>query len=231
MVYRNIIFDFDGTLTDSRRDIAGAQLWALRQLGFDGRREEDLYPLIGKSLHETFARLLPETHHHRIPEAIQLYAEYYPPRALETTVLFPDVRETLTLLRSRGCRLAVASTKKGAGIQRATDHFGITGLFERLQGSDGIPFKPEPDVILAILSGCKWNAGETLMVGDTDGDILAGQGAGVRTCAVTYGALSREKLLACRPDYIINRISELLPVAERGAGQLSPPTSTERHAG
>ena len=230
MVYRNIIFDFDGTLTDSRRDIAGAQVWALRQLGFASHCEEDLYPLIGKSLHETFARVLPETHHHRIPDAMKLYAEYYPPRALQTTVLFPGVRETLESLHSRGHRLAVASTKRGEGIRRATDHFGITGLFDRLQGSEGIPFKPAPDVILAILSHCSWDPSETLMVGDTDADILAGQNAGVRTCAVTYGSLPREELLAHHPEYIISQISDLLPIVETGAGRLTYPLSEERHA-
>ncbi len=230
MVYRNIIFDFDGTLTDSRRDIAGAQVWALRQLGFSTHREEDLYPLIGKPLHETFARVLPETHHHRIPDVMKLYAEYYPPRALQTTVLFPGVRETLVSLQSRGHRLAVASTKRGEGITRATDHFGITGLFDRLQGSEGIPFKPAPDVILAILSACAWDPAETLMVGDTDADVQAGRNAGVHTCAVTYGSLSREELLAHHPEYIITQISGLLPIVETGADRLTYPASKERHA-
>jgi phosphoglycolate phosphatase-like HAD superfamily hydrolase len=219
MHYRNIIFDFDGTLTDSRRDIAGAQLWALRQMGFDGVQEEDLYPLIGKSLQWTFERILPPAHHHRIPEAIAFYAEYYPPRALQSTVLFPGVRETLTVLRSRGHRLAVASTKKGEGIRRATEYFGITGEFERLQGSEHMAYKPAPDVILAILSQLAWDPRETVMVGDSDVDILAGRNAGVDTCAVTYGSLSRAELLQLHPDFIIDRISDLLPIAETGGGR------------
>lgn len=218
MRYRNVIFDFDGTLTDSRRDIAGAQLWALRRMGFDGYREEELYPLIGKSLRETFEYILPPAHHHRIPEAIALYAEYYPPRALQSTKLFPGVRETLNALRSRGHRLAVASTKKGEGIRRATDHFGITGEFERLQGSENMAFKPAPDVILAILSDLAWDPHETLMVGDSDVDILAGRNAGVDVCAVTYGSLSRTELLLHHPEYMIDRISDLPPIAENGGG-------------
>ena len=230
MYYRNIIFDFDGTLTDSRQDIAGAQVWALRQLGFHTHSEEDLYPLIGKSLHETFAQVLPAAQHDRISEAIALYAEYYPPRALQTTVLFPGVRETLVLLRERGHRLAVASTKKGAGIRRATDHFGITALFDRLQGSDGIPFKPAPDVIVMILTELGWHPRETLMVGDTDADILAGKNAGVGTCAVTYGALAHEELLAHQPDYVITRITDLPSIVERNGDCTSHSLPMDRHA-
>jgi phosphoglycolate phosphatase len=209
MRFPNIIFDFDGTLTDSRKDIAGAQLWALNAMGFDGYEEHDLYRLIGKPLQETFEHLIPPEHHHRIPEAIALYAEYYPPRSLATTTLFPGVYETLHFLKARGHRLAVASTKKGAGILRVTEHFGITGFFDRLQGSDGIDFKPAPDVIHAVLDNEGWHAEETIMVGDTDADILAGQAAGVSTCAVTYGALSADELALLHPDYIIHTMSAL----------------------
>jgi len=209
MRFTNIIFDFDGTLTDSRRDIAGAQLWALQQLGVDSYREEDLYPLIGKPLHDTFASLLPHDQHSRIPEAIALYAEYYPPRALDTTVLFPGVRETLTALRQQGHRLAIASTKKGAGILRATEFFGITAFFDQLQGSDGIPFKPAPDVLHLILRAQGWDRQETIMVGDTDSDLQAGRAAGVATCAVTYGSLTREQLAVHRPDFFVEHFAEL----------------------
>jgi phosphoglycolate phosphatase len=214
MRFPNIIFDFDGTLSDSRKDIAGAQVWALRQLGFDGYREEDIYPLIGKPLQVTFERLLPHEHHARIPDAIALYAEYYPPRSLETTTLFPGVHDTLQMLKARGHRMAVASTKRGPGILRVTEHFGITNLFDRLQGSENINYKPAPDVIHAVLENEHWSPEETIMVGDTDADILAGQAAGLATCAVTYGALAAGELAALDPDYIINSITALPPIVE-----------------
>jgi HAD superfamily hydrolase (TIGR01509 family) len=230
MTFRNIIFDFDGTLTDSRRDIAGAQLWALQQLGMHTLREEELYPLIGKSLHETFSRVLPVSEYHRIPEAIALYAEYYPPRALQTTTLFPGVSAILMSLRERGHRLAVASTKKGQGILRATEHFGITGMFDLLQGSENIPFKPAPDVVLAVLRTLAWAPAETLMVGDTDADIIAGRAAGVATCAVTYGSLSRDALMAFRPDFMLDAIAGLLQVAHDGTPRMAYDPPQERQA-
>jgi HAD superfamily hydrolase (TIGR01509 family) len=173
-------------------------------------REEDLYPHIGKSLQETFAAILPDDLHGRIDEAAELYARHYPPRSLDTTVLFPGVRETLAELHASGRRLAVASTKRATGIRRATDHFGITGYFAQLQGSDGLPFKPDPAILLKVLSDQRWDPAETLMVGDTDKDVLTGRRAGVPTCAVTYGSLTREQLVAFAPDYIIDRLPELL---------------------
>lgn len=210
--YRNIVFDFDGTITDSKRDIAGAQLWVLHRLGVHRYREEDLYPHIGTSLQETFAALLPEEIHGRIDEAVELYARHYPPRSLETTSLFPGVRETLAALQASGRRLAVASTKRGSGIRRATDHFGITGHFVQLQGSDGLPFKPDPAILLKVLRDQRWEAGETLMVGDTDKDVLTGRRAGVDTCAVTYGSLTREQLMQFAPDHVVDSFPDLLPI-------------------
>jgi phosphoglycolate phosphatase len=212
MGYLNLIFDFDGTLTDSKHDIAGAQLWVLQQLGVHSFRKEDLFPFIGRTLEETFSTLLPQGLHHRIPEAAEMYAEYYRPRSLDTTKLFPGVKETLEIFLTHGKRLAVASTKRGQGIKRATDHFNITSWFVQLQGSEGMPFKPDPFIVNKIIADQKWNKDETLMVGDTDNDILAGKNAGVATCGVTYGSLTHEQLDRFKPDFIIDSFPKLLSI-------------------
>ncbi len=206
----NIIFDLDGTLVDSKRDIAGAQLWVLHQLGVDSYRLEDIYPLIGKPLTETFTKLLPPSLHHRIAEAAELYKTYYPPRALETTTLFPNVRETLDALRTMGIRLATATTKLTPGTRRVLTHLGIDSYFDQIQGSDNIPFKPDPFIINKILEDQLWERTETLMVGDTDNDIHAGKRAGIKTCGVTYGSLSKEQMQHLGPDFMIDSFPELL---------------------
>ena len=209
-VITNIIFDLDGTLVDSKRDIAGAQLWVLHQLGVDSYRPDDLYPLIGKPLTETFTKLLPSDLHHRIADAAEMYKTYYPPRALETTALFPGVKETLEALRSKGFRLATATTKLTPGTHRVLAHFGIDTFFDQIQGSDDIPFKPDPSIINKILQDQSWDRSTTLMVGDTDNDIHAGKRAGIATCGVTYGSLTKEQMTSLEPDFIIHSFPELL---------------------
>ena len=209
-VFTNIIFDLDGTLVDSKRDIAGAQLWVLHQLGVDSYQLQDIYPLIGKPLTETFMKLLPPSLHHRIAEAAELYKAYYPPRALETTTLFPHVRQTLDALRAKGIRLATATTKLTPGTRRVLTHFGIDSYFDQIQGSDNIPFKPDPFIINKILEEQSWERTETLMVGDTDNDIHAGKHANIQTCGVTYGSLSKEQMQQLEPDFIIDSFPQLL---------------------
>ena len=207
---KNIIFDLDGTLVDSKRDIAAAQRWVLVQLGVHSYQPEELYPLIGKPLSETFSTLLPADLHERIPEAIELYKDYYPPRALDTTTLFPGVKETLETLSGRGIRLATATTKLTAGTRRVLTHLGIAEHFAQIQGSDNIPFKPDPFIITKILEDQSWEKSDTLMVGDTDNDILAGKRADVPTCGVTYGSLTKEQIEQLNPDIIIHSLPELL---------------------
>lgn len=209
----NIILDVDGTLLDSKRDIAGAQQWVLTQFGVTSFRVEDLYRTIGRKLEDTFRDWLPPELHHRIPEAATMYRDYYRPRALDTTVLFPGVHRTLEELRSRGKNLAVATTKSTLTTKRILSHFRLDQFFLQLQGTDGVPYKPDPYIVNKIIADQAWQATDTLMVGDTREDMEAGKAAGVRTCGVTYGALARADLERLCPDFLIDCFDELLRIA------------------
>lgn len=80
----------------------------------------------------------------------------------------------------------------------------------RNNGSDDIPYKPDPFIVQKILTEQRWDKNQTMIVGDTASDILAGKRARVKTCGVTYGALSRREIEELQPDHIIDRFSELL---------------------
>ncbi len=209
---RNVLFDVDGTLLDSKRDIAAAQLWTYRQLGVDSLVPEDIYPHIGKPLPETFSILLPDHLHNRIPEATILYRDYYRAHAFDTTTLFPGVRNTIEALHTRGINLATATIKSTSTTARVLKHFGIDQFFRHIQGTDNGIFKPDPAIINSILAEQKWDRSETAMVGDTDKDIEVGRNAGVRTCGVTYGSFSHQQMAALNPDWIIDAFNQILSI-------------------
>lgn len=211
---KNILFDVDGTLLDSKRDIAAAQLWAFHQLGVDSLVPEDIYPYIGKPLAETFAILLPQHLHFRIAEAALTYRDHYRAHAFETTSLFPGVKETIASLHAKGINLATATIKSTETTTKVLAHFGIAQYFSDIQGTDDGVFKPDPAIVNSILARQRWDRTETIMVGDTDKDIEVGRNAGLRTCGVTYGSFTRDKMIALEPDWCIDKLAELLEIVE-----------------
>jgi HAD superfamily hydrolase (TIGR01509 family) len=210
MEIRNCVFDVDGTLLDSKRDIAAAQLWTLQQFGFHDFTAGDIYPQIGKPLKEIFATLLPVEYHARIPEAAVMYVEYYRSHALETTKLFPRVHDTLERLYRRGVRLAIATTKSTETTVRLSGHFDIKKYFTQIQGTDNMPYKPDPFILNKIIADQEWDKDETVMMGDTAMDVLTGKNAGVRTCVVTYGAFPKEQIQSLQADWTVDSFDEIL---------------------
>jgi HAD superfamily hydrolase (TIGR01509 family) len=211
---KNFIFDIDGTLLDSKRDIAGAQLAALKELGITHFTKEDIYPNIGKPLMETFTILLPKELHSQIPDVALTYRKHYLAHAYDTTVLFPGVKEVITDLHANGFRLGVATTKSTETTMTMLEYFGVARYFEQIQGTDQMPCKPDPFIINKIIDEQRWDRSVTVMVGDTDKDILAAKNAGIRSCAVTYGSFPREKFAVLDPTWIIDSFPELLSLVD-----------------
>ena len=209
---RNLIFDVDGTLFDSKRDIALAQLLTLKELGITHFTAEDIYPNIGKPMRETFEYLLPPELHARISEAALIYRQHYLAHAFDTTQLFPCVVSVLEQLSGRGLTLAVATTKSTQTTTMMLQHFGIDHFFCQIQGTDQMPAKPDPFIINKILDEQRWDRSVTVMVGDTDKDICAAKNASVHSCGVTYGSFTREKLTALDPTWIIDAFSDILTI-------------------
>lgn len=206
-----IIFDLDGTLVDSRRDIAGAIIHTLDRIGIDAPPEEDLYPHIGRLLFDIFFELIGDGDRTRAEEATCLYREYFYEHCNIHSRLYDGVMETLERFHGR-CKTAVATMKKTFMAERVADLLGLERHLDFVQGTDGFPGKPDPEVINRLLGRFGVRPGEAWMVGDSVGDILAGRRAGVGTVAVTYGIGEREKLLAAGPDCCADRFSDLTEI-------------------
>lgn len=207
-----VIFDLDGTLTDSKRDIARALSHALRSSGHAVADESVFYPHIGATLEETFAAVLPPHLHHRIDEAVAAYKVYYPDHCADETRLFDGVPEGLTALQEHGFTLAVATTKRTWMAERVLALLGVQHHFAHIQGTDDFPYKPDPEIIrrvrAALADPC--DDRRTWMVGDTPRDIEAGQRAGVRSAGVLYGYGDTDALRRAGPDLLVDSFHELV---------------------
>jgi len=114
------------------------------------------------------------------------------------------------MLDALGGRKSTATTKTSQSTRRVLEQFGLLRHFEHVQGTDGFPAKPEPDVILASLQGLGADPKDCLLVGDSAADMEAGRRAGVQICAVRWGYGDSQEMAKWDPDYWIDHPRQLL---------------------
>jgi 2-phosphoglycolate phosphatase len=205
--FRYYLFDIDGTLLDSAEDICGAVQEVLstttcRPVSFDY-----LKGFIGRHLIDCFSNVLLDPTPEKIDALVQHYRQVYPARGHKQTRPFPGVAEALSRLDARKS----TATTKGTPTTRAVlEQFGLIGYFDHVQGTDGIPCKPAPDVLLKALDALGGKPEECLMVGDSPADMEAARRAGMPVCAVRYGYGKQEDLARWQPDYWADDLRELL---------------------
>jgi 2-phosphoglycolate phosphatase len=200
------LFDLDGTLWDSAPDICGALETVLAAHGRTGVPFEYLRSYIGRHLTDLFEDLYPEASQEQIQDWILAYRGIYIARGHQQTALYPGVAETLARLDAPK---ATATTKSTSTAQSILEKFQLHAHFQHIQGTDGFPSKPNPEVILRALAALDAKPEDCLFVGDSVPDMIAGKAAGVRVCAVSYGYGKLEELLACQPDYLIDSLGQL----------------------
>jgi HAD superfamily hydrolase (TIGR01509 family) len=201
------LFDIDGTLLDSAQDICGAIQQVLAARDRNGVSFEYLKSYIGLHLVAVFSDVFPDITAEQMDPLIDEYRCNYHARKHQSTRVYPGVQEALAAL---GGRKSTATTKGTPTTRAVLTQFGLIDYFEHVQGTDGIPCKPAPDVILAALAGLRADPADCLMVGDSPADMEAGRRAGVKTCAVRYGYGKPEDLARWKPDYWVSDLRELV---------------------
>lgn len=200
------LFDIDGTLLDSAVDICGAIEQVILQEGATAPSFSYLRSFVGLHLVDCFADVIPGCGEAKLKEMEQAYRVAYRAREHRQTRVFPGVAEGLAALRGRK---STATTKGSPMARTLLTLFGLDGHFEHIQGTDGFPSKPAPDVILTALRALGASPSECLMVGDSHADIHAARAAGVKVCMVRYGYGDPEKLARLEPDYWVDDLREL----------------------
>ena len=210
-MYKNFLFDFDGTLADTSQGIIRTVQGTLERMGFPSADPTAIIETIGLPLPDCFRRAT-ATPEARIQEATDIYREIFPALALEHITLFPQVLETLALLHGRGIRMAIVSSRHHMSLDPLVKQLGIIRhipLGQVFGEDEALRPKPAPDLTLKVLDAMHLDAADTLVVGDTIYDLQMGSSAGCHTCGVTYGNQSREQLLTASPDHLIDHFAQL----------------------
>ncbi len=202
------LFDVDGTLVDSAADICGAVQGVLASTHQNEVPFELLKGYIGRHLTDLFEDLFPDYTTEQIDKFIAEYRRIYPERKHAATKVYPGVKAVLAALPGKK---STATTKGTPTTRLILEMFDLLSCFDHVQGTDGFPAKPNPDVILRALDVLGAAPKDCLFIGDSVADMEAARRAGVRSCAVTYGYGRREDLARWMPDYWIEDLGQLLP--------------------
>jgi phosphoglycolate phosphatase len=204
------IFDLDGTLIDSKLDLAYAVNAALEHLGLPRLTLERIASYVGNGAPILMRRAIgPEASEEEVARGLTYFMQYYRDHMLDYTTLYPGVRETLDLLRGRGAQMAVL-TNKPVGLSKAiVAGLGLDGHFFQVYGGNSFEQKkPHPVGIEILMSEAGATPGKTMMVGDSSVDVQTARNAGIQSCGVTYG-FQPETLAATPPDFLIDRMDQL----------------------
>lgn len=214
-----LIFDLDGTLVDSLRDITDAINHAIGPLGYKPLSPEKAKHFVGRGVTKLIESILDEKHRENLQEVLDRFLEYYSQNLTRHTRAYPGVKETLEALK--GYKKAVLSNKRQALSERILRELGLIEHFHYVIGSDTLnQKKPSPQGILYLLQKEGISPEEAMIIGDSELDIEAGKKAGVLTVAVGYGY--REPELLKGADYFIeDSLSRLIELLE----ELSPGSS------
>lgn len=205
-----VIFDLDGTLIDSKLDLAHAANATRGHMGMLPLECERVYSYVGNGAPVLIRRVLgPDATEAQVEEALEFFLEYYREHMLDYTVLYPGVGESLEQLREAGVRMAVL-TNKPVRISRAiVDGLGVGGHFHQVYGGNSFDFKkPHPIGVETLMKECGAARERTMMVGDSSVDIQTARNAGVKSCGVTYG-FQPETLKTVPPDLLVDRMGDL----------------------
>ena len=203
-----IVFDLDGTIADTKQDLA-LSVNAMREfLGLGPLPLETVTSYVGHGVTVLIKRALgDQAADGDVEKGLRFFLDYYGRHLLDNTVAFPGVREALPLLQDR--KLAILTNKPTKFSREVVTGLGLAGYFFEIYGGDSFAAKkPDPTGIKALMSLASTAALQTLMVGDSETDVQTGRNAGVWTCGVTYG-FAPEPLKKSAPDLLLDDLRDL----------------------
>jgi len=202
------MFDLDGTLANTGRDLANSVNYVRSRLDLEPLEDRLIYDHVGHGVEHLIRSSLPEKSEDGFRAVMEMFLEHYERHLLDTTALYPRVTETLDYFKRK--RRVVVSNKLARLTMSILRGLAIRDCFDVILGGDSIAKKkPDPEPLNQVLSQFDISPRRALMVGDSAADIEAGKQAGVYTCGVTYGLCKKGEIVAAKPDFLIDDLYQL----------------------
>ena len=215
MRYNTIIWDLDGTLMDTLKDLYLAVNHALSTYNLPERTLDEVCQFVGNGVRNLMLRAVGDEQHPQFENIFAEFKAYYVVHCQDNTGLYEGIAETLKTLKQKGVKMAVVSNKLQAGVDELYQNYFKDSIDVAIGERTGIPRKPAPDMVnLAIKElGLSKEDGGIVYVGDSDVDIMTARNSGLPCISVLWGFRDKEFLLAHgattfadKPSDIINMI-------------------------
>jgi len=205
-----LVFDLDGTLVDSQRDLADAVNATRAWMGLEPLPPVTVAQYVGNGAPVLVQRALPDAGKEDWSRGLKYFLEYYRDHMLDSTVLYPGVREALDQLHAERIPLAVLTNKPVRFSLQMLEGLGIDLHFFRVYGGNSFPEKkPDPAGLNALVVESGADRSRTIMVGDSAVDVDTARNAGVQACGVRWG-FQPETFVSSPPDFLIDDLRELI---------------------
>jgi len=199
-----LVFDLDGTLVDSQRDLADAVNATRAWMGLDPLPPVTVAQYVGNGAPVLVQRALPDAGKEDWSRGLKYFLEYYRDHMLDSTVLYPGVREALDQLHAERIPLAVLTNKPIRFTLQMLEGLGIDLHFFRVYGGNSFPEKKaDPAGLNALVVESGAHRARTIMVGDSAVDVDTARNAGVQACGVRWG-FQPETFVSSPPDFLID---------------------------
>jgi len=203
-----VMFDLDGTLADTGHDLADAVNYTRAHFDLAPLPEKLVYSHVGRGVEYLLEHSLPVTSANQFQEVMSVFLDYYENHLLDRTVLYAGVHDVLDYFH--GKLRVVVSNKIHRLTVAVVRGLGVEEQFDAIFGGDSAAEKkPHPALLNLVLRRFQIPAARALIVGDGDTDVEAGKRAGVITCGVTCGLGNKDDLIAAKPDFLIDQLTEL----------------------
>ena len=210
-----VIFDLDGTLLNTLEDLAGSTNYALGQFGFPLRSVDEVRSFVGDGVRKLIERALPSADNEQSVDAVlDSFKQHYVKHCQVKTCLYPGIKELLSVLNSKGYKLAIVSNKLQSGVDELYKQYFVDNIQVAIGERAGLSRKPAPDMVLMVLDELGVNKNEALYVGDSEVDVATAKASGISCVSVLWGFRDKEFLEQHGAEYFINTPMELLTLLE-----------------
>ncbi len=216
LAFRHVVLDLDGTLVDTKDDLAAAVNATLAALGLSPQDPRTLLGYVGNGARVLLERALGNAHDPRIEEGLDIFMPWYREHLLDHAAVYPGLRAVLDALAEEGAVFSVLTNKPEDMSATILAGLDLEGLCPRLIGGDTLPVrKPDPTGLLRLIAATEVERSATLMVGDSSVDVETGRNAAVATCAVLWG-FNGAAVRGTGANAEIAVPGELLPLCRQG---------------